>query len=82
MQARDAIDEVERAVGEREVLPVGLDALEGADMPLVELAAAEPDHRVGQDVEVATYSTPRGTMWSAPQQRAAPTSSTRWPGST
>ena len=50
MQARDAVDEVEGAVRERKVLAVGLDALERTDVALVELAAAEPDHRVGEDV--------------------------------
>ena len=46
MERRDAVDDVERLVGERQVLAVGLDAAEVA----VERAAPEPDLRVDEDV--------------------------------
>ena len=50
VQRGDAVRDVERLRGEGEVLAVGLDAAERADPLLVERAAAEPDHRVGEDV--------------------------------
>ena len=46
MKGRDAVDDVERLVGERQVLAVGLDAAEVA----VERAAPEADLRVDEDV--------------------------------
>ena len=46
VQRRDAVDDVEAPVRERQVLAVGLDARELA----VERSAAEPDLRVGEDV--------------------------------
>jgi hypothetical protein len=53
MEAGHAVDEVEGAAGEGEVLAVSLDALERADVALVELAAPEADHRIGEE-SVAT----------------------------
>src|SRR5579885_775608 len=50
VERRDAERDVEAPVGEREPLPVGLDAEVGADALLEEPAAAEPDQRVDDEV--------------------------------
>ncbi len=50
MQRGHAVRDVERVGSEGEVLAVGLHAAESADPLLVERPAAEPDHRVGEDV--------------------------------
>ena len=75
----DAVRDVERPVGERQALAVGLHAEERADSRLVERASAEPDLAIGEDVGRDVRAPARDHV-RAPQHFAAPTSSTRIPG--
>ena len=82
VQRGDAVDEVEGAVGERQVLAVGLHARERPDPRLVERAAADADVRVGEDVGARRTRRRAGRDAAPPTPFAAPTSSTRIPGRT
>ena len=69
VEGRDAEREVERAVGERQVLAVRLNAPESADPLGVERAAAETDHRVGQDVGADVLAASREEVLGGPAPR-------------
>ena len=69
VEGRNAIGDVEDAVGERQMLTVGLDAAERADPLLVEGTAAEADDRVGEDVRRHVLAPARNEVLRCPGLR-------------